>query len=133
MFESAYSFTSLVMTETSLPVSSAVGTTVVRATSSLRNFAIELSDGNGVSMEAVDDEGSPAIVIRMLSAKALPQLNEAVCSVDWSWIYGLTIKQVSVSEKLIRFQIDSIGPLNISVGTWQGSPFLSFQPFRSAK
>jgi hypothetical protein len=114
-------------------VKSCVGASIVTAKSSLRNFAIELSDGRGLSLEAVDDDGDPLIESKLVQARNLPALNEAVCSVDWSWIYGFAIKQISVADKIVRLHLDSIGPLNVSVGTWQGSPFLSFQPFRPAK
>jgi hypothetical protein len=124
------------MQETNLDdVTTCVGAKIIRANSSLRNFAIELSDGRGLLMEAVNDSDAeePAIAMTLVKATALPALNEAVCSVDWSWIYGSTIKQISAGAKMVRFQLENIGPLNVSVGTWQGSPFLSFQPFRPAK
>jgi hypothetical protein len=114
-------------------VKSCVGASIVKAHSSLRNFAIELSDGRGLSIEAIDDGGDPLIESKLVPARDLPALNEAVCSVDWSWIYGFAVKQISVADKMVRMQLDTIGPLNVSVGTWQGSPFLSFQPFRPAK
>ena len=121
------------MPQTSIDAASLVGAKVKRANSSLRNFAIELEDGRGISIEAVEDEGEPLITANIIQAESLPSLNEAVCSVDWSWIYANQIKQILVSSKMVRFQLHNVGPLNVSVGTWQGSPFLSFQPFRPNK
>jgi len=110
-----------------------IGKSIVSGNSSLRNFALALNDGNGISLEAVDADGNPSISSSIVAAGDLPALNEAVCSVDWSWICGSVIKQISSSDKALRLQLDPAGPLTVSVGVWQGSPFLSFQPFRPAK
>jgi len=110
-----------------------LGKTITHGNSSLRNFTLALNDGNGLSLEAVDQAGDPTIGASLVKAADLPPLNEAVCSVDWSWICGSTVKQISCSDKIVRLQLDPAGPLAVSVAVWQGSPFLSFQPFRPTK
>lgn len=121
------------MQETGIDRSNVVGAKLESANSSLKNFAIKLADGRGISIEAKDVAGTPEIVVSLVKTSELPKLNEAVCSVDWSWICESIVLDFSVSSKMVRFSLDPAGPLNVSVGTWQGSPFLSFQPFRPAK
>jgi hypothetical protein len=121
------------MQEIEIDRSSIVGAKLEAASSSLKNFAIKLPDGRGISIEARDVDGDPEISVSLVKASELPKLNEAVCSVDWSWIVGSTVSDITVSAKMVRFSFDPAGPLNVSVGTWQGSPFLSFQPFRPSK
>lgn len=121
------------MQPTNVDTTSLISGSVKNASSSLRNFTVELGDGRGISIEAVEADGSPSVRLSVIPASQLPSLNEAVCSVDWSWIYESVIKAVSVSPSAVRLQLDPVGPIVISVGMWQGSPFLSFQPFRPAK
>jgi hypothetical protein len=121
------------MQETGIDRSSVVGVKLEAANSSLKYFAIKLADGRGIAIEAKDVDGTPEIAVALVKASELPKLNEAVCSVDWSWICQSVVQDFTVSPKLVRFSLDPAGPLNVSVGTWQGSPFLSFQPFRPAK
>jgi hypothetical protein len=108
----------------------AVGTKVVRAASSLKSFAIELSDGKGLLLNAVD---GAKIQAQIVSAEDLPSLSEAVCSVDWSWIYSSSLEAVELSNAAVRFKLNPVGPLTVSSGMWQGSPFLSFMPYKAAK
>ena len=113
--------------------STAVGASISQADSSLRNFSIRLGDGRGIILEAVDDDGEPSIEASLVSAEELPDVKEAVCSVDWSWIYGSKVSKLTLSSKMVRIYLEPVGPLTISVAVWQSSPFLSFQPFKPAK
>lgn len=121
------------MTHSDVDFDTLIGARIARADSSLRNFAIALTDGRGIHLEAVDAEGDPVVRAAVVSAQSLPDRAEAVCSVDWSWIYGSTISKVTCSLKMVRLHLEPAGPLIVSVGLWQSSPFLSFQPFRPAK
>jgi hypothetical protein len=67
-----------------------------------------------------------------VEASAVPSLSEAVCSVDWSWINGSVFEDVQLSATAVRFKLNPAGPLTISSGAWQGSPFLSFMPYKPA-
>ncbi len=64
----------------------------------------------------------------------MPKLAEAVCSVDWSWIYGAKLLAVSSLSgprgKTIVLKFDTVGPITVSVGAWEGKPFLSFMPYK---
>jgi hypothetical protein len=64
----------------------------------------------------------------------MPKLAEAVCSVDWSWIYGAKLLAVSAVSgprgKTIVLKFDTVGPITVSVGAWEGKPFLSFMPYK---
>ncbi len=103
---------------------------IVSANSSLQDFTVELDDGSGLSLQAVEHDGEPSITASVLPACQLPLLNEAVCSVDWSWICGSTIKDIAATDNLVKLELVPAGPLKVGVGIWQGSAFLSFQPFR---
>lgn len=106
------------------------GKRIKAAESSLKNFTIEFEGGVGLSIEASGEKDAPAIMLTALAAENLPRLSEAVCSVDWTWIYGSSIKRSTGASSYVKFELDPAGPLNVGVSVWQGSPFLSFQPFR---
>ena len=107
-----------------------VGKRIARADSSLKNFSVALDDGSGLQIDAIDDEGDARLAVTLPAAEALPNAKEAVCAVDWSWIYNSTIKNASADSSRIRLQLDPAGPLIVSVSVWQGSSFLAFQPFK---
>jgi hypothetical protein len=109
-----------------------IGNQIKLAVSSLNTFAIELADSSVLKVTAVLSDGYPEIEASVAGAGSMPQLADAVCSVDWSWICGSTIESADVSADRLRFQLKPAGPLTVGVGIWQGSPFLSFQPFRPA-
>jgi hypothetical protein len=77
------------------------------------------------------DDGEPKLKLELVPAADLPKATEAVCSVDWNWIYSSSVKQISANAAVLRFELDSAGPLVVSSGVWQGKPFLSFQPYKS--
>jgi hypothetical protein len=114
----------------STDLKTAVGTKIVRAQSSLRSFAAELNDGRGIILNAAE---GPTISAEVVQASQLPSLSEAVCSVDWSWIATSSLEDIQISTTAVRLTLQPAGPLTISAGIWQGSPFLSFMPYKPAK
>ena len=110
-------------------IKSLVGKKIAKASSSLKNFSIEFEGDSGLQMDALD---GPKISARVVANKDLPIQTEAVCSVDWSWIYKAELKQISVDGPVVRLQLDGAGPLTVTAGTWQGSAFLGFQPYKPA-
>ena len=107
------------------------GKKLVSASSSLKNFSVEFESGIGLRIDAVMDEDEPVLQASVVQADTLPKSSDAVCSVDWSWIYGSTIKKFGVSSNVLRFELDQVGPLVVSAGVWKSEPFLSFQPFKA--
>ena len=110
--------------------STLIGKKIVRATSSLKNFSIEFEGEQGLQMDAID---GPKISAKIVPANELPIPTEAVCSVDWSWIYNSSLKAVASDAAVLRLQLDAAGPLTVTAGNWQGSAFLGFQPYKPAK
>ena len=116
-------------------LSTLTGAVIRSAQSSLDTFAIALDDGRGLLLEA----RLPDIDATISGADSLPHLSEAVCSVDWSWIYGSkivkveTVHSVHVEAMAIRLMLDPVGPININVASWQGKPFLSFMPYKDPR
>ena len=111
-----------------------VNSKVERASSSLKMFAVQLDGANSILLEAVDDEGDFRIDMKLVSDKSeLPLLEEAVCTVDWSWIENSKIDEILCEESQVKLMLNPAGPLVIGLGAWEGKPFLSFRPFRPAK
>jgi hypothetical protein len=106
---------------------------IVAAFSSLTSFSCELDNQQGLLIEATDNSGSPAVNVKVVKVAELPREMDAVCRVDWTWIYGTAVKRIATTSGAVKFELSDVGPLTISAGTWQGKPFLSFQPFRAAK
>ncbi len=118
------------------------GATLTSAASSLHRFGLNFADGRGLLLTAaveagdkklnIADELSIDSVIKPVSE--MPKLAEAVCSVDWSWIYGAKLLSVSALSgprgKTIVLKFDTVGPITVSVGAWEGKPFLSFMPYK---
>ena len=107
------------------------GKKILSACSSLQNFGIELESGIGLCIDAIMDDTQPKLQVGVIDAAELPKAADAVCSVDWSWIYGSAVKQISGTAGILRFELDQVGPLVVSSGVWQGKPFLSFQPYKA--
>jgi len=108
-------------------LSSIIGDRIISANSSLKNFSIRL-EKTGVCLDAVD---GPGISVRLVGIEDLGSEKEAVCAVDWSWILQSTIKNVSVQGAAVKLELDPAGPVVIAASNWQGSPFLSFQPYKA--
>lgn len=111
---------------------SIVGKRIEQASSELTVFAVKFDDQTGVIFDAIEPV-SPTVGARLVDASELPNLAEAVCSVDWTWIYGCSIDDATPGSSFVRLKLSSVGPLTIGTGLWEGKPFLSFQPFRPAK
>lgn len=115
----------------SLDLASIQGLKIISANSSLKNFSIRFENEVGLSFDAIADEGDIMVQLRAVNAGELPLDSDAVCSVDWSWIYGSTVSSIKASSTIVQMQLSNVGPLSVSVNLWQGSPFLSFQPFKA--
>lgn len=109
-----------------------VGKRVESATSSLTSFAIKFDDNSGVIFDA-QDSSNPTVGARLATAAELPELAEAVCSVDWSWISGSKVANAEAPGSSVRLTLDAAGPLVVGAALWEGKPFLSFQPYKPAK
>ncbi len=118
------------------------GASLVSAASSLHSFGLNFADGRGLLLTAAVEEGDSAMSIadeltidsEIRPVIDMPKLAEAVCSVDWSWIYGAKLLAVSSLSgprgKTIVLKFDTVGPITVSVGAWEGKPFLSFMPYK---
>ena len=109
-----------------------IGKTIDMASSSLTDFVVGFADGTGVNFQAIV-ENRAAFVHGILLSGDLPSCEDAVCSVDWSWIKGSTITEATATGGSVRLQLDRVGPLTIGTGFWEGKPFLSFMPYKPAK
>jgi hypothetical protein len=109
-----------------------IGKKVENASSALTSFAVKFDDGTGVIFDAVEP-ASPTVSAKTVGASELPDLEEAVCSVDWGWICGSTVQDAQGLGPAVRLILSNAGPLSIGSALWEGKPFLSFQPFRPAK
>lgn len=105
---------------------------VASATSSLKLLAIKFTDGTGLMIEATGTGSAPTISAKPASASELPDDGDAVCKVDWSWIHGSKIANLSSNSGSVRLQLDPAGPLSVAVQVWQGSSFLAFTPWKPA-
>lgn len=118
------------------------GATLATAASSLHSFGLNFTDGRGLLLTASVEEGDSKMNIAdelsidsaIKPVSDMPKLAEAVCSVDWSWICGAKLLSVSALNgprgKTIVLQFDTVGPITVSVGAWEGKPFLSFMPYK---
>ncbi|MFA7339420.1 MAG: hypothetical protein WC028_21750 [Candidatus Obscuribacterales bacterium] len=118
------------------------GATLATAASSLHSFGLNFADGRGLLLTASVEEGDSQMNIadelsidsEIKPVSEMPKLAEAVCSVDWSWIYGAKLLSVSAVSgprgKTVVLKFDTVGPITVSVGAWEGKPFLSFMPYK---
>ncbi len=118
------------------------GAELKAAESSLHSFGLTFANGKGLLLSATLEEGDSAmnladeltIATEIKPAEAMPKLAEAVCSVDWSWIYGSKLvsitKQTGPRGAAVVIKLDPVGPITVSVGAWEGKPFLSFMPYK---
>ncbi|MBK9202576.1 MAG: hypothetical protein IPL73_09085 [Candidatus Obscuribacter sp.] len=78
-------------------------------------------------ISAVDDELGPDVDFEVKGAGSVPEQNEAVCSVDWSWIYGKEVQSVSRRRggygPSIRMDLGNNLVITTSVGIWDGKAF----------
>lgn len=130
------------ITSPSIISSELAGATLVSAASSLHSFGLNFADGRGLLLTAAVEEGDSAMNIadeltidsEIRPVNDMPKLAEAVCSVDWSWICGANLLAVNALSgprgKTIVLKFDTVGPITVSVGAWEGKPFLSFMPYK---
>jgi len=115
------------------------GAKVSRAQSSLDSFAVIFADGRGLLMTACIDEGECGIDAQVVNASEIAPPNEAVCAVDWSWIYGQSVLDGGVKESMsatgaaVKIALTSVGTITVASGMWQGKPFLSFMPYKPTR
>ena len=108
------------------------GAKVKSAQSSLNSFGLIFEDGRGLLMNAVADENECLIDVKVLNASQITPPDEAVCAVDWSWIYGQSvlpggIKEISaINGSAVKLTLTQVGTITVGGGMWQGKPFLSF-------
>lgn len=114
-------------------IQSIVGLKIEGASSSLNKFAMRLSDGRGLVLEANDKDEEFIIETTLVEEKELPKLAEAVCTVDWTWIEKSEVVKVNSLGDSVSFSLSPAGLLVIGLGAWEGKPFLSFRPFKPAK
>lgn len=115
------------------------GAKVTRAQSSLDTFALIFEDGRGLLMNGVGGEGQCRISVKVLDGREIAPPSDAVCAVDWSWIYGQTIvpggfKEVSTAQgAAVKLTLTGVGTITVAAGMWQGKPFLSFMPYKPSR
>lgn len=105
------------------------GQKIISAQSSLDSFCISLDKGSGLLL--TPNKASGHIETKVVDANELPQLNEAVCAVDWSWICGSQITSLKITSNQVAFQLSPAGPLKIGTGSWQNKPYLFFDPYKA--
>ncbi|MBS2001026.1 MAG: hypothetical protein JST44_05930 [Cyanobacteria bacterium SZAS LIN-5] len=110
-------------------VTTLIGKRISKATSSLKNFSIHFEGEHGLQMDSLE---GPRISAKVVPNTDLPVPTEAVCAVDWSWIYKSQLKSITVHGPVVKLELDGIGPLVVTAGSWQGSSFLGFQPYKPA-
>ena len=108
-----------------------IGNKVVRAVSSLHQFAIEFSGDKCLILDAVSEDSSPGISAHVTGAAQFPESGDAVCAVDWSWISGGELMKVDSRTDQIKLNLSPQGTITVSVAVWQGKPFLSFMPYKA--
>ena len=112
------------------------GARVKSAQSSLESFAVIFEDGRGLLVNATVDEDECGIEALVVEAASIATTPDAVCSVDWSWIYGQSVvtggvkQSTSISGASVKITLTSVGTITIASGMWQGKPFLSFMPYK---
>jgi len=115
------------------------GAKVKSAQSSLDSFALIFEDGRGLLINAVSDEDQCAIKVQILDARQIEPPSEAVCSVDWAWIYGQSLLPDGVKESSgingpsVKVTLTGVGTITVAAGVWQAKPFLSFMPYKPSK
>ncbi len=110
------------------------GERLLRAQSSLGAFAVYFESGRALVLQGAMSEFGPDIEVELKPSTLVPEQSEAVCSVNWSWIYGRTVKNLKkrTGGMGAAYGLD-LGDglvITISVGLWEGKPFLSFMPYK---
>src|SRR5262249_16896727 len=93
------------------------------ASSSPTFLSAARGDGAGLRAEGGPGGEARGVGVARLPASSLPQLEEAVGTVDWSWVVGSTVRAASLAEGRLRLDLEPAGPLTVSAALWQGAPF----------
>lgn len=101
------------------------------AVSSLTQWSCEMDGDSGLVLRAIEGPTGPQIESAVVNKSELPQDSDAVCHVDWGWIADSVVDDIVASASSVRLLLAPAGPLTISVQTWQGKPFLAFQPYKA--
>jgi hypothetical protein len=115
------------------------GAKIKSAQSSLDSFALIFEDGRGLLINAVTDEGESGISVKVLDSSEIAPPDEAVCAVDWAWIYGQAVVPDGVKESSgvngasVKLTLTGVGTITVGSGIWQGKGFLSFMPYKPTK
>jgi hypothetical protein len=56
--------------------------------------------------------------------------DESGCTVDWSWLEGLTIESATSDLRHWRVRLSNGQTLTIQAALYQGTPFLAFDPYK---
>ncbi len=107
-------------------LSGIIGAKIVRASSSLHQFAIELSGNQCLILDAATGEFGPSIEPLVADAAKFPSSGDAVCAVDWSWISGGELAAITAGNDQVRLTLSPQGPITVSVAVWQGKPYSFF-------
>src|ERR1700691_4619674 len=103
---------------------------IVSAQSDLSNLCINFENELVLHISACLENRLPVLNALCVLPSDCPYLGEAGCSVEWSWILDSLMDEFILSPSSIRLILRPAGPLTVSTAVWQGSPFLSFLPFR---
>ncbi len=106
-----------------------IGHKIESAKSSLDCFYLKLDGGLGLILKP--NKTTAIIEYSIVKADQLPTLSEAVCAVDWSWIYRSKIENLKTSPNQVMFKLNPAGPLKVNSGVWQNKPFLFFDPYKA--
>jgi hypothetical protein len=109
------------------------GKTIARASSNLTSFSLAFTDGSALLCQTSKNAGERKIITSLQSTDELPQIADAVCTVDWGWIYHSRVDRIKLEDDCIELTLSPAGPIKITLGMWQGSPFLCFHPVRAAQ
>ena len=58
-------------------------------------------------------------------------MDDAGCTVDWGWLSGQEIEAVTSDLTHMRVRFKSGLTLSIQAASYQGKPFLAFDPWRA--
>lgn len=109
------------------------GKEVKSAASNLTGFAVKFADGTGLLLEATGTPESAEIATRMMPADELPDIGDAICKVEWSWIVSSKIESIQSVKGSFKFNFAPAGPLTVQSQNWQGKLFLSFMPYQGSE
>ncbi len=112
-------------------LSGIIGSKVLRANSTLNQFAIEFSGDQCLFLDVKTASGEASIEPSLTEAARFPNDGDAVCKVDWSWISGGELLEIKPGIDQFKLILAPQGTITVSAGIWQGKPFLSFMPYKA--